>query len=62
LWEATHHFITGSISIFILLLSKKIKNTKIFSLKQSEEEKFSSPILGKIVTRFGQNVTRFLKL
>jgi len=42
LWEATHHFIAGSISSFIVfsfIAFKKIKNTKIFSLKQSEEQK-----------------------
>jgi len=62
LWEATHHFIAGSISSFIVfsfIAFKKIKNTKIFWLKQPEEQKISSPILGKNVTRFGKDVTRF---
>jgi len=55
MWEATHHFIVGSILIFIAF--KKKSKTQIFYfiflLKQSEEQNFSSPILGKIVQRFG---------
>jgi len=62
LWEATHHFIAGSISSFIvfflLLLSKNQKYKNIFA-ETIRGTKFSSPILGKYVTRFGQKVTRF---
>jgi len=56
LWEATHHFIAGSISSFIVfsfIALKKIKKRyKNIFTKQSEEQKISSPILGKNVTRF----------
>jgi len=62
LWEATHHFIEGSISSFIvfffLLLSKNQKYKNIFAetIRGTKNFKYNT---GKNVTRFGQNVTRF---
>jgi len=45
--------------IFSFIALKKIKNTKNIFAETIRGTKISSPILGKIVTRFGQNVTRF---